>query len=94
MENKEDFSIYENDADLIEALKNLSQSPAIQNLTTKDNLISCPFQFNDDNSFRECLFHRCMAYRTDGKIFWCARLEQRNCEDKMLHSVEMLEHLW
>lgn len=55
----------------------------------QDN-IKCPFQYNNDGSFQDCIFRRCMAYRSDGKIFWCARLEKRDCTDSMLHSVEIL----
>ena len=55
-----------------------------------DDTLKCPFQYNDKGTFQNCLFRQCMAYRCNGKVFWCARLEQRECDDKMLHSVEIL----
>ncbi len=88
MENN--FNVYNNDEDMLEAIKLFSQNIDAQQLTSNDNLISCPFQFNADNSFRECLFRRCMAYRTDGEVFWCARLDQRPCDKNNLHSIEIL----
>jgi len=55
-----------------------------------DNQIKCPFQYTENNQFRDCLFRQCMAYRTNGQVFWCARLEQRLCDEKFLHSVEII----
>ena len=72
------YTSTQNKEDILKAFKQFQDLP-LDFLNEDDySAMRCPFQISSSGRFHDCYLENCMAFRHDGKEFWCAKLESKN----------------
>ena len=72
------YTTTQNPEDLLKAFKQFQNITPITLQPVDENTMKCPFQLTSEGKFNNCYLSHCMAFCSDGKTYWCARLNSKN----------------